>query len=69
MTRKGRTDQLVRPKETFLECTGICEILHLLPSGPRGEPLYWAKAATGQIQRLVPETDIVPLSASSIVSG
>ena len=69
MIRKGRTGELMRPEINFLACAGICEILHLIPHGPGGEPLYRAKAATGQIQPLVPETDIVLAPASSIVSG
>ena len=58
-----------RGQRRHLENIGSYEILRAPPSGPGGEPLYRAKAATGQIQRFVPETDIVPAPASSIVSG
>ena len=69
MTHKFRIGQLVRPRERLLENTGIYEILRVLPSGPDDEPLYRVKAATGPIQRVVREVDIVPASASSQVTG
>jgi hypothetical protein len=65
MTHKFGIGQLVRPKERLLENSGIYEILRILPSGPDGEPLYRVKAATGPIQRIVREADLVPASASS----
>jgi hypothetical protein len=65
MTHKFRIGELVRPRERLLENTGIYEILRVLPSGPDDEPLYRVKAATGLIQRVVREADIVPASASS----
>jgi hypothetical protein len=69
MTHRFGIGQLVRPKERLLENTGIYEILRVLPSGPDGEPLYRVKAATGPIQRVVREADLVPASASSQVTG
>jgi hypothetical protein len=69
MTHRYGIGQLVRPRERLLENTGIYEILRVLPSGPDGEPLYRIKAATGPIQRVVREADLVPASASSQVSG
>jgi hypothetical protein len=69
MTQKFRVGQLVRPREKLLENTGIYEILRVLPSGPDDEPLYRVKAATGPIQRVVREDDIVPASASSQGTG
>lgn len=69
MTHKFRIGQLVRPRERLLENSGIYEILRVLPSGPADEPLYRVKAATGPIQRVVREADIVPASASSQVTG
>jgi hypothetical protein len=69
MTHRFGIGQLVRPRERLLENTGIYEILRVLPSGPDGEPLYRIKAATGPIQRVVREADLVPASASSHVSG
>ena len=69
MTHKFGTGQLVRPRERLLENTGIYEILRILPSGPDGEPVYRVKAATGPIQRVVREADIVPASASSQETG
>ena len=65
MTHKFRIGQLVRPRERLLENAGIYEILRILPSGLDDEPLYRIKAATGPIQRVVREADIVPASASS----
>ena len=69
MTHRFGVGQLVRPRERLLENTGIYEILRLLPSGPDDEPLYRIKAATGPIQRVVREADIVPASASSQETG
>jgi hypothetical protein len=69
MTHKFGIGPLVRPKERLLENTGTYEILRLLPTGPEGEPLYRIKAATGPIQRVVREADIVPASASSVENG
>jgi hypothetical protein len=69
MTQKFRVGQLVRPREKLLENTGSYEILRVLPSGPDDEPLYRVKAATGPIQRVVREDDIVPASASSQGTG
>ena len=69
MTHKFRIGQLVRPKERLLENTGIYEIVRVLPSGPDDEPLYRVKAATGPVQRVVREADIVPASASSQGTG
>jgi hypothetical protein len=69
MTQKFRVGQLVRPREKLLENTGIYEILRVLPSGPDDEPLYRVKAATGPIQRVVREDDIVPASDSSQGTG
>jgi hypothetical protein len=69
MTHRFGVGQLVRPRERLLENTGIYKILRVLPSGPDGEPLYRIKAATGPIQRMVREADLVPASASSHVSG
>ncbi len=68
MTHRFGVGQLVRPGERLLENTGIYEILRLPPSGP-DEPLYRIKAATGPIQRVVREADIVPASASSHGTG
>jgi hypothetical protein len=65
MTHKFGVGQLVRPRERLLENTGIYEIPRLLPSGPDDEPLYRIKVATGPIQRVVGEADIVLASASS----
>jgi hypothetical protein len=59
----------VRPKERLLDNTGIYEILRVLPCGPDGEPLYRIKAATGPIERVVREADIVPASASAPGTG
>ncbi len=67
MTHRFGIGQLVRPREQLLENTGIYEILRVLPSGLDGVPLYRVKAATGPIQRVVRESDIVPASASSVV--
>jgi hypothetical protein len=69
MPPRFRIGQLVRPRERLLENTGIYEILRVLPSGPDDEPLYRVKAATGPIQRVVREADIVPVSASSQGTG
>ena len=69
MTHRFGIGQLVRPKERLLDNSGIYEILRVLPSGPDGEPLYRIKAATGPIQRIVREADLVPASASSQVTG
>ncbi len=69
MTHRFGIGQLVRPKEQLLENTGIYEILRLLPSGPDGEPLYRIKAATGPVQRVVREADLVPASACAQGSG
>ena len=69
MTHKFRIGQLVRPRERLLENTGIYEIVRVLPSGPDDEPLYRVRAATGPIERVVREADIVPASASSQVTG
>jgi hypothetical protein len=69
MTHKFRVGQLVRPRERLLENTGIYEILRVLPSGPDYEPLYRVKAATGPIQRVLREADIVPASACSQGTG
>ena len=69
MPNSTASDPLVRPRERLLENTGIYEILRLLPGGPDGEPLYRVKAATGQLQRVVREADIVPASASSVANG
>ena len=63
MTRRFAIGQLVRPRERLHENTGIYEILRVLPSGPDGEPLYRIKAATGPVQRVVREADLVPASA------
>ncbi len=68
MTHRFGVGQLVRPGERLLENTGIYETLRLPPSGP-DEPLYRIKAATGPIQRVVREADIVPASASSHGTG
>jgi hypothetical protein len=65
MTHRYGIGQLVRPRERLLENTWIYEILRLLPPGPDDEPLYRIKAATGPIQRVVREADLVPASASS----
>ena len=65
MNHRYGIGQLVRPRERLLENTGIYEILRLLPSGQDDEPLYRIKAATGPIQRVVREADLVPASASS----
>jgi hypothetical protein len=67
MTHKFGIGPLVRPKERLLENTGIYEILRVLPSGPDGVPLYRVKAATGPVERVVRESDIVPASALSVV--
>jgi hypothetical protein len=69
MTHKFGIGQLVRPRERLLENTGIYEILRLLPCEPDGKPLYRVKAATGQLQRVVREADIVPASTSSAANG
>ncbi len=69
MTHRFAIGQFVRPRERLLESTEIYEILRVLPSGPDGEPLYRVKAATGPIQRVMREADIVPASASSQVTG
>jgi hypothetical protein len=69
MTHKFEIGQLVRPRGRLLENTGIYEILRLLPGGPDGEPLYRVKAATGQLQRVVREADIVPASTASVANG
>jgi hypothetical protein len=69
MTHRFGVGQLVRPRERLLENTGIYEILRLLPSGLDDEPLYRIKAATGPIQRVVREADIVPASTSSQGTG
>jgi hypothetical protein len=69
MTHRFGIGQLVRPRERLLENTGIYEILRVLPSGPDGEPLYRIKAATGPIQRIVHEANIVPASAYSQGTG
>jgi len=69
MTHKFRIGQLVRPRERLLENTGIYEILRILPSGPDDEPLYRVKAASGPIQRVVREADIMPASISSQGTG
>ena len=69
MTHKFRIGQLVRPRERLLENTGIYEIVRILPSGPEEEPLYRVKAATGPVQRVMREADIVPASAQSQVTG
>ncbi len=68
MTHRFGVGQLVRPGERLLENTGIYETLRLPPCGP-DEPLYRIKAATGPIQRVVREADIVPASASSHGTG
>jgi hypothetical protein len=69
MTHRFGIGQLVRPRERLLDNTGIYEILRLLPSGPEDEPLYRIKAASGLIQRVVREADIVPASTSSRGTG
>jgi hypothetical protein len=69
MTHKFGIGQLVRPRERLLENTGIYEILRQLPSGPDREPLYRIKAASGPVQRVVREADLLPASGSSRVAG
>jgi hypothetical protein len=69
MDYKFEVGQLVRPRERLLENTGIYEILRLLPCGPDGEPLYRIKAASGPIQRVVREADLLPASASAAAAG
>jgi hypothetical protein len=69
MSHRLGVGQLVRPRERLLDNTGIYEVLRLLPSGPDDEPLYRIKAATGPIQRVVREADLVPASASSQGTG
>ena len=69
MPHKFRIGQLVRPRERLLDNSGIYEILRILPSGPDDEPLYRVKAATGPIQRVMREADMVPASVSSQGTG
>jgi hypothetical protein len=69
MDYKFEIGQLVRPRERLLENAGIYEILRPLPSGPDGEPLYRIRAASGPIERVVRERDLLPASESSANSG
>jgi hypothetical protein len=69
MDHRFQIGQLVRPREKLLENTGIYEIVRQLPSGPDGEPLYRIKAASGPVQRVVREADLLPASGSSRVAG
>ncbi|EIM26863.1 hypothetical protein [Microvirga lotononidis] len=69
MVHRFQIGQLVRPREKLLENSGIYEILRQLPSGPDGEPLYRIKAASGPVQRVVREADLMPASASSRAAG
>jgi hypothetical protein len=69
MDHRFQIGQLVRSRAKLLENTGIYEILRQLPSGPDGEPLYRVKAASGPVQRVVREADLLPASDSSRVAG
>ena len=60
MDHKFQIGQLVRPREKLLENAGIYEILRQLPNGPDGEPIYRIKAASGPVQRIVREADLLP---------
>ena len=69
MTHKFGVGQLVRPRERLPDNAGIYEILRVLRCGPDGEQFYRIKAATGTIQRIVREAEIVPASAASQGTG
>lgn len=69
MDHKFEVGQLVRPRERLLENAGIYEILCPLPCGPDGEPLYRIRAASGPIERVVREADLLPASGSSADNG
>lgn len=66
MDHKFKTGQLVRPREKLLENIGIYEILRPLPCGSDGEPLYRIKAASGPIERVMREADLLPATGSPL---
>jgi hypothetical protein len=65
MDHEFKTGQLVRLREKLLENNGIYEILRPLPGGSDGEPLYRIKAASGPIERVVREVELLPATGVS----